>query len=161
MKKQILIPLKKHNRLEEMLPYLEEIAQPETEVIFLVRCRQDTLGWLNPQLTVMQTEIGTIAAITRLAMRDLWERQTQLAEKRIWLACKVLRSKGVAVVVRCYTGSLKKAIASCGGIGSRLVVVPMQSGRMVWKLWARFTLVLGCFQSVPTPFVLILRPGQP
>ncbi len=161
MRKQILIPLKTYDRLERMLPYLEEITQPDTEVIFLVRCRPDASGWLNPQLTIMQTEIRTVTAVTRLAMRELWERQIRLTEKRIGLACKVLRSKGVGVSVHCYTGSLKKAIASCGGIRGRLVVMPIQSGRMVWKLWARFTLMLGCFQSAPTAFVLFFRLDQP
>ena len=158
MKKQILIALKKHDRLEEMLPYLEEIAQPGTEVIFLVRCRQDGSGWFNRQLTVMQTEITTAAAVTKLAMRDFGERQLRLVEERILLACEPLKSRGVAVVVECYTGSLKKAIARRGGMGSRLVVLPIQSGRLVLKLLARFTFALGCFQTVPTPFVLVLRP---
>jgi len=36
MSKKILVPLKKHDRIEEIVPYLEEVTQPGTNVVFLI-----------------------------------------------------------------------------------------------------------------------------
>lgn len=35
MAKQILVPLKEHDRIEEIIPYIEEVARPGMRVVFL------------------------------------------------------------------------------------------------------------------------------
>jgi hypothetical protein len=161
MARQILIPLKEHDRPEEILPYLEEIAQPGTEVVFLVRCKQGGFGWLSHQSTIMQTEIRTLTAVRTLAIRDFWQRQIQLTKQRTLPAREALKRKGVAVGVQCYMGSLGKAIANCSGVGSKLVLVSMESQTSIGKFLALFRFLRGCLQTASTPFVLILCPRQP
>jgi hypothetical protein len=34
MAEQILVTLKRHDRIEEIIPYLEKVAQPGTTVVF-------------------------------------------------------------------------------------------------------------------------------
>ena len=34
---KILVPLRKHDRLEEIVPYMEEMAEPGASVVFLIR----------------------------------------------------------------------------------------------------------------------------
>jgi hypothetical protein len=36
MAEKILVPLKRHDRVEEMIPYIEKVTQPGTSVVFLV-----------------------------------------------------------------------------------------------------------------------------
>ena len=45
MATKILVPLKKHDRLEEIVPYIEELAEPGVSVVFLVRHPVSGFKW--------------------------------------------------------------------------------------------------------------------
>jgi len=44
MNKKILVPLGRHDRSEEIIPYIENVARPGMKVVFLVRYLVDGVG---------------------------------------------------------------------------------------------------------------------
>ena len=43
MAEQVLVPLKRNDRVEEIIPYVEKVTRPSMEVVFLVRYPADWL----------------------------------------------------------------------------------------------------------------------
>ena len=44
---KILVPLRKHDRLDEIVPYIEEVAEPGASVVFLIRHPVSGFKWLQ------------------------------------------------------------------------------------------------------------------
>ena len=103
----ILITVKRHEEIEEIIPLLKNAVKAGTRVVFLVRYHVSSfqLCCLNYVETL---QLGASAA---LSARYSWlGTQTRLLEHRISAACEVLSSQGIAVIVHPYTGRLRKAI---------------------------------------------------
>ena len=49
MNKKILVPLGQYDRAEEMIPYVEKVARPAMEVLFLVRYPVDGFIWVKEE----------------------------------------------------------------------------------------------------------------
>ena len=49
MNKKMLVPLARNDRTEEMIPYIEKVARPETKVVFLVRYPVDGFIWAKEE----------------------------------------------------------------------------------------------------------------
>ena len=49
MNKKILVPLAQSDRAEEMIPYVEKVARPGMEVVFLVRYPIDGFIWAKEE----------------------------------------------------------------------------------------------------------------
>ena len=47
MAAKILVPLKKHDRVEEIVPYIEKVAEPGASVVFLVHHPVNGFKWLQ------------------------------------------------------------------------------------------------------------------
>jgi hypothetical protein len=45
MKKLILVPLKRNDRAEDLMPYVEEIARPDMKAVFMVPYPVDGFRW--------------------------------------------------------------------------------------------------------------------
>ena len=111
MSGQIFVPLRKRDRIEEIIPYLGLLARPAMQVVFLTPYREK-VSWIEVQLTAMQTGIKTIAAITTLAANTSREAHLRSVEEKVRPVREVLQKKGTTVVVQCYSGSLRNAVAS-------------------------------------------------
>jgi hypothetical protein len=107
MNKQILVSLEQSDRIEEMIPYIEDVARPGMKVIFLVRYPVD--GFIRAK-----EEYGMRAALEarKLVTYYSWEGNLESARKQVAPACEALRSKGIEAVVDVYAGSLKRANAA-------------------------------------------------
>jgi hypothetical protein len=107
MNKKILVPLAQNDRAEEMIPYVEKVARPGMEVVFLVRYPVDGFIWAKE-------EFGMKAALeaTQLVNYYSWEGNLQRAQKKVSSARDALCPKGIEVAVDVYAGSLKKAVRS-------------------------------------------------
>jgi hypothetical protein len=107
MNKKILVPLAQNDRTEEMIPYVEKVARPGMEVVFLVRYPVDGFIWAKE-------EFGMKAALEtkKLVSYYSWEENLQRAERKVSSVCAALRSKGVEAAVDVYAGSLRKAVRS-------------------------------------------------
>ena len=107
MNNKILVPLAQNDRTEEMIPYVEKVARPGMEVVFLVRYPIDGFIWAKE-------EFGMRAALEakKLVSYYSWEENLRRATGKICSAYAALRPKGIEVAVDVYAGSLKKAVRS-------------------------------------------------
>jgi hypothetical protein len=107
MSKKILVPLGQNDRTAEMIPYIEKVARPGMEVVFLVRYPVDGFIWAKE-------EFGMKAALEakQLVHYYSWEENLHRAAEKLSSACAALRPKGIEVTVDVYAGSLKKAVRS-------------------------------------------------
>ena len=44
---KILVPLKRHDQIEEIMPYIEKVAEPGAGVVFLVHHPVSGFKWLQ------------------------------------------------------------------------------------------------------------------
>ena len=107
MSKKILVPLAQNDGAGEMIPYIEKIAPPGMDVVFLVRYPVDGFIWAKE-------EYGMRAALRagELVNYYSWENNVENAERKLSPVCEALRAKGVQATVDVYAGSLKKAVRS-------------------------------------------------
>jgi hypothetical protein len=90
MNKNILVPLGRYDRSEEMIPYIEKIARPGMKVVFLVRYPVDGFVWAKE-------EYGMRAA---LKVKDLvnyysWAGNLENAQKQVLLRAKLCAQKAL------------------------------------------------------------------
>jgi hypothetical protein len=111
MAKTILVPIKKNERVEEVLPYIEKLAQPGSNVIFLtsypVGQRQT---WLRDHRITAETRQKATLAGRYLMDNYCWETQRILAEQQLSPCREALKQKGIKTSVSLYTGSLRKLV---------------------------------------------------
>ena len=107
MNKKILVPLARNNGAGEMIPYIEKVARPGMDVVFLVRYPVDGFIWAKE-------EYGMRAALQARELVNYysWENNVENAERKLSPVCEALRAKGVEATVDVYAGSLKKAVRS-------------------------------------------------
>lgn len=107
MAKRIVIPLNRHSKIEEILPYLVKITRPGMKVVFLIHYPVES--WSYPT-----TESPTKAMLAgrEILHRSSWDLQRGLAERKIAPARESLYSMQVEVAVHVYTGRLKKLLAA-------------------------------------------------
>ena len=107
MNRQLLVPLRGGDRIEEMLPYVRDVAQPGMTVVFLVHFGSNRFKELAAQLLSINSGLpatyddGTAA------------HQQSNVERRIQLAAEKLRQRGVEIKVKFYTGSLRRLLHQC------------------------------------------------
>ena len=51
MTEELLVPLKKHDRIDDLIPYIEKVIQPGVTVVFLVHHPVNGLKWLQAYLS--------------------------------------------------------------------------------------------------------------
>ena len=67
MAKQILVPLTKGDRVEEIISYVEKVAQPGMKVVFLLRYPGEDLGTMLPLCAKMEGGMtGRLAATHKI-----------------------------------------------------------------------------------------------
>ena len=103
----ILIAVKRHNQIEEILPVLKNSIQAGTQVVFLVRCHISSLH-LYCLNYVDALQPGASAAL--LARYSCLGAQPKFDEQWISAACQDLSRQGIGVSVHPYIGRLGKAI---------------------------------------------------
>ena len=154
----ILIAVKRHNQIEEIIPVLKNSMKAGTQVVFLVRYRISSL-----QLCCLSgVEAMQPGASAALAARYSWfGAQPQFDEHRISAACEALSRQGIGVTVHPYTGRLKKAIRK---YTARRDVQLIMTAKEVVPKSLRFVNRLLClirFSKRHTPPVLLFRSNVP
>ena len=107
MSKKILVPLAQNDRAEEMIPYIEKVARPGMNVVFLVRYPVDGFIWAKEEYG-----IGAALQARELVNYYSWGNNLENANRMVSPVCEALRAKGVQATVDVYAGSLKKALRS-------------------------------------------------
>jgi hypothetical protein len=117
---QILVALKSEDRLSQMIPYIEKIAQPGMKVVFLIGFhplaasttpRYNTLGlrFLEDPRFDGDVEKPQFAAEISSGTQSM-EKQRLSVEHKVFLALEALRKRGVEILVDVYVGSLKRVL---------------------------------------------------
>jgi len=124
MAKQILVPLKRDERVEDVIPYIERIVQPGMKVKFLLRYPLDGFDLaLRASRAAGETGVGDLTEIRKIAAAYTWENQQRAAAVKVFPACAPLQKKGAEVCVDVYTGSLRRIVRSHVSSGDVHLVV--------------------------------------
>lgn len=133
MNKQILVPLRQHDRIEDVLPCVERVAQPGMKVVFLLGYPVE--GFTRHLALYTQLEGGLsqrTAAARHLANIYSWEGNLRRAESRVSPAREALERMGAEVAVEAYAGSLNKAVAKYAAKGEvHLIITPAGIGNRI------------------------------
>lgn len=158
MAQQILVPLKREDRVEEITPYLEKVAQPGMKVVFLLRYPGEDLGRILDLCARMEGGIARRSAAAReLTSIYSWEGNVQRAQGKVSPVREVLKQKGAEVDVDVYTGSLRKAVRGYTVNGDvDLIVTPAGLGTRVARFLSGTISLMQAFKRANfSPAVLI------
>ncbi len=100
MNKKILVPMKRNDRVEDFIPYVENVARRGMKVVFLIPYPVAGLRWSTKELGHKAIMEGQ-----RLARYYTWDANLKKAKDWISAALKVLPAKGIEVGVDLYAGS--------------------------------------------------------
>jgi hypothetical protein len=106
---QILVPLRRSDRVELFLPYFEQIARPGSKVVFLVELGRSGFKELAGQLLAFHTGIRSAYLLERVCKEDV-ENRRRSAEQQVNSACRSLRERGVKFEVHGYVGPLQTIV---------------------------------------------------
>jgi len=112
MAAQILVPLKKHDRIEEIVPYIEKVTEPGASVVFLVHHPVNGFKWLQAYCRIAQCGLEKTLTMRRMMESYSLETRGQLAQRRVFQICEALHDMRWNITVDVYTGSLRKALES-------------------------------------------------
>jgi hypothetical protein len=157
---KILVALKSNDRLEEIIPYIEKIAQPGMSVVFLLRypVTGDFLS-LGDHWVTTESPREAMLAGRRIMQRYSWDVQRGLAEQRITVAREALRGKGIQVAVDVYTDSLRRVVRHYTATGDvHLIMMGAGSGHPMMRLLRWTAPLLGIFRMRTSSPVLLFSP---
>lgn len=161
MAAQILVPLNRHKRVEEILPYIEEITRPGMRVTFLVPCSAYSWVPLSGYMGAMQTRVRITMAAIRIAERCSVDVQRHLIKQRIISVCACLEKKGLEVAVDTYLGSLRKTLKNYRPSGSIQLIMMQARNFSLLRRTKFFFWTSGPLQRPRFPPVLLLYLGDP
>jgi hypothetical protein len=158
---EIVIPLKRCDQINDVMPYLKNIARPGMKVVFLVRGSTDRWPWMEAHLTAMQTGNLTAFQVCELTSRYNVERETRLAEESLALTTKMLCARGISTEVKIYASSLRKALRRLAeSETSRLVLLPTSHSFSPVRISRAIFSALGLSKRRDVSPVLLVRSSQ-
>jgi hypothetical protein len=142
---QILVPLRKGDRIADVLPYLEQIAGPVVKSLcltLLIHYSVEGLDWFQGK-----------------SMPSVVEEQELMAKNNTSLALEPLRERGVTVALDIYAGPLRKVVKQYTLRGDiDLVMIGAGSRSWIGRLFQNGLLFLNFSFASKSSSVLLLRP---
>lgn len=123
MLERILVPLRDHDRITEILPYLGFVARPGMEIVFLLRSDEHRYPWWSEHAGTLGGASERASSIGTLEIALARQRCVLSAEEQVARARKFLQAKGVAVRIELYTGSIKNFMTSYSGEDSETMIL--------------------------------------
>jgi hypothetical protein len=159
MAEKILVPLNRHDRVEEVIPYIEKVTQPGTSVVFLIHHPVNGLKWLQAYCGIMQCGLEKTMAIRKMVESYSIKMRRQLAHQKVFHTCEALHRLGVKVGVEIYTGSLKKTLRSyvLGG-DVDLIVMPPGIGHQIMDFLQGIVSIRNMIRRTAFSPVFVLSP---
>ncbi len=158
---QILVALRRNERLEQIIPYIERVAQPGMRVVFLIPYPVEAWLWLQDHSVTTESRREAMLAGKKITERYCWEVQTTLADQKLFLAREVLHRKGVEIAADVYTGSLRKVIGDYTSKGDvHLIMMCAGNGLPMMRFLHGMLSVFGLFKRPSLSPMLLLRPDQ-
>lgn len=139
---RILVPLRRGDHIEDVVPYLEQVARPGCKITLLIHYSVQGLDWLQ------EKSIPSVGREQKLATKN-----------NTLLALEPLRERGVTVALDIYAGPLRKVVKQYTLRGDiDLVMVAARGKSWIGRLFQDCLLFL-TFSCVSRPaYVLLLRP---
>jgi hypothetical protein len=167
MARKILVALKSEDRLSQMIPYIEKIAQPGMRVVFLIRFNPQPVSkasghdWIELNRPEEQAFFEEKLEKPRLAGTLSMEEQRLSTEHKVFLALEALIKSGVEITVDVYTGSLRRALKSytCKG-DVHLILMRAKTEMMMMDFLYKAFPVFGAFKHRTFAPVLVLHQTQ-
>jgi hypothetical protein len=138
---QILVPLRKGDRIEDVVFYLEQIARPGCKVTLLIHYSVEGLDWFQGQ-----------------SMPSAVEKEKLVGEKNTFLSLHALRERDVIVALDIYAGPLRKVVQQYTLRGDiDLVMIATRGSSWIGRLFENWLLFLNFSCVSKSSCVLLLR----
>lgn len=161
MAAQILVSLKRNDRIEGILPYIEEITKPGMKVVFLMPYPLNSWAYLQDHWVTTESPREAMLAGRKIIDTYSWDVQRGLAEQKVFPVREALSRKGVEVAVDVYTGGLKKAATDYMANGDvRLIMIGAGSGLRIMRFLRGAISLLGLSRRPSFSPVLLLHPDH-
>src|SRR5438128_12655067 len=112
MAEKILVPLERHDRVEEVIPYIEKVTRPGASVVFLIHHPVNSLKWLQAYCGIMECGLEKTIAMRRMVESCSMKMRRQLAEHKVFNPCEAVHRLGAKVGVEIYSGILRDTFRS-------------------------------------------------
>ena len=161
MNKKILVPLKKHDCVEEIVPYIEKVAEPGASVVFLVHHPVNGFKWLQAYRGIAQCGWEKQLTVRRMVESYSVKTRIQLAQRRIFKICAALHDMGLKFTVDVYTGSLRNTLRSYVSDGNApLLVMQPGFGQRIMSVLHGAVSVSSVFSRSFSSSALLLHSGK-
>jgi hypothetical protein len=155
MTRQILVPMKRNDRAEDLIPYVEKVARAGMKVVFMVPYPVDGFRWSHEEFGRKAIEEGK-----RLVSYYTWDTNLQKAKERISPALKVLPAKGIEVAVDLYAGNMRSAVRDYTAKGDiHLIVTRAGIGQRIAGFLNGSNSLFDLFRRPAVSPVLLIHPG--
>lgn len=158
---EILVPLRRNDRIEQIVPYLEDVARPGMRVVFLIRYPVDGFRWLLNYVAVMETGNQASFAARKVMEQQNLEEQKEAAKRRLSSACEALRKRGVEIAVEVHARPLRLVVGLYATNGDlHCIVIPAGNDHPIIDLLSGS---VGFFRFLKRPGcspVLVLQPDK-
>ena len=157
---QIIVPLRGSDRIEQFLPYIEQVVQPGMKVVFLVHVGVSRFKELTDQLLAIHTGIRPAFLPGQSSEEAVVEDVRRSTQQRVLSACEALRKKGVTIDVNIYAGRLRRVVKDyLEKEDVHLVMMRPNLDRMAGYL-CKIGSVYRSFKPATVPRVLLLHPSN-
>ena len=160
MQAQVLVPLKRHARVEELVPYLELLAPAGSTVVFLIPIAANLFPWWSEALTIPASELNGVVAISVLAATASRERQLQAATEQVAAVRCVLEARGVNVIMECFQGRVEKELTRLPETATQTLVLQSKSRRLLVKSLGSFSFLRGRIAPSRGTAMMLSLPRQ-
>lgn len=154
MNKKILVPMKRNDRVEDLFPYVENVARPGMKVVFVMPYPVDGLRWSTE-------EFGHKAIVEgkRLASYYTWDANLKKAKDRVSAASNGLPAKGIEVGVDLYAGTRRSVVRDHAAKGDvHLIVTRAGIGDWIARLFDGTSSIFKWFKRPSLSPVLLINP---
>jgi hypothetical protein len=161
MSNQILVPMKRGERMEEIIPYLKQIVREGMKVVFLIPYPVKLWVYLRDHWVATESVREAVLSGGKIMDQYSWDLQQELAEQQISLARRLLQNPEVELAVDVYAHSLRRVIEDYTATGDvYLIMMRARSGLRILKSLCDTMALFGFFRQSTLPPVLLLRPDQ-
>jgi hypothetical protein len=158
---KILVPLKKDDRIEEIVPYIEKVAQQGASVVFLVHHPATGFKWLQAYCGIAQCGLEKTIAVKRMIESYSLKTRMQFTQRRVFQTCGALHDLGLNITVDVYTGSLRNTLRSyTNDRDAQLVVARPGIEQRIMNVLHGAGSVRSVFSRSFSSFTLLLHPGK-
>jgi nucleotide-binding universal stress UspA family protein len=158
---QLLVPLRGSDRIEQFLPYIEQIARPGVKVVFLVHLGTGRFQEIFDQLVAIHTGLAPAFLSVRNSDSESLNQRSRLTREEIIRRCKSLREKGVEISVGLFAGPLRTAVREFAQKEDiQLVIMRGATRNWLARILRKIGSVLHLFRPEMLPPVILFHPSS-